>query len=507
MNIGVIGCGYWGPNLIRNLKETSEANLDLICDIDGSKLIAMKKKYPSIRITQDYKQLLNDPSMDAVVIALPVSKHYEIAKEALLKNKHVLVEKPLTASVKEAEDLVRIAKEKNLILMVDHTFEYSPAITKVKQIIESRELGDIYYIKTEWLNLGLLQPNVNVVWDLATHIISIIHYITGLNPISVNATAKGCIRKEIQEISQAHIKYSNNLSAYLTVSWLEPKKTRQMTIVGSKKMLIYDLTNEEEPVKIYDKGINVIQEATDIRPSKMEYRFGDIYSPHIKNTEPLNVMCSHFIECIKNKTKPLSDGESGLKVVKVLEAMEKSINENGREIVLNQDSTDFKKNFMNFQPKKENYSESTNGVKMAENVKIFQPNLTNLYGCEIGENTKVGAFVEIQKNAKIGKNCKISSHSFVCEGVKIEDNVFIGHGVIFINDKYPQSTTNGKLQTEQDWKVIPTLVKKGASIGSNATILCGVTIGENSIVGAGSVVTKDVLPNTVVAGNPARIIR
>ena len=505
MNIGVIGCGYWGPNLIRNLKEISEANLDYICDIDGNKLIAMKKKYPSLKITKDYQMILNDSSIDAVVIALPVSKHYSIAKEALLKNKHVLVEKPLTASVSESEELVRIAKEKGLVLMVDHTFEYSPAINKMKQIIESGELGDIYYIKTEWLNLGLLQPNVNVVWDLATHIISIVNYITGLAPLSVNANAKGYLREEIQEIAQAKIKYPKNISVYITVSWLEPKKTRQVTIVGSKKMLIYDLTNEEEPLKIYDKGVSIIQEATDIRPSKMEYRFGDIYSPHIKNAEPLSIMCSHFIECIKNNTTPLSDGESGLRVVRVLEAMEQSIQENGKEIILGNNINNVKKNFLKFEQKNENPSEL--GVKLANNVKIFQPNLTNLYGCEIGENTKIGAFVEIQKNAKIGKNCKISSHSFVCEGVIIEDEVFIGHGVIFINDKYPQSTTNGKLQTENDWKVVPTFVKKGASIGSNATILCGVTIGENAIVGAGSVVTKDVLPNTVVAGNPARIMR
>jgi len=336
LKVGIIGCGYWGPNLIRNFDNVEGADLYYICDVDETKMLSIKANYPKVKTTRNYHEIINDSEVDTIVIALPVLDHYPIAKDGLLANKHVLVEKPMTSNVEEAKELIRIAKEKNKILMVDHTFEYSESIKKMKEIIESGELGDIYYVKADWLNLGLLQPNVNVIWDLATHIISIMNYITNLKAISINSNAKGYIRKDIPEIAQAYIRFPKGISAYITVSWLEPKKTRKMTIAGSKKMLICDQTDDEEPIKIYDKGVD-IEKASDIRPSKMVYRYGDIYSPHIENIEPLNVMCRHFIYCIKNNKKPRTDGESGLNVVKVLEAAEKSIKNNGAEIIIEED--------------------------------------------------------------------------------------------------------------------------------------------------------------------------
>lgn len=337
LKIGVVGCGYWGPNLIRNFNQIKEVDLGYICDFDEAKLESIKRNYPSAKGVTNYLEILQDKDVDAVVIALPVLEHHKIAKDALLNNKHVLIEKPMTSSSEEAKELIRIAKEKNRVLMVDHTFEYSEAINKMKRIIESGELGKTYYIRAEWLNLGLLQPNVNVIWDLATHIISIIDYITELKPISVNANAAGYLRENIQEIAQAHIKFQNRVSAYLTVSWLEPKKTRRMTIVGNKKLLVYDLTEDEEPIKIYDKGVDIIESSTDVRPAEMHYRYGDIHSPYVQNIEPLNIMCRHFIDCIKNNLKPRTDGESGLRVVKILEAAEESIKNGGKEITLEDD--------------------------------------------------------------------------------------------------------------------------------------------------------------------------
>lgn len=336
IKVAVIGCGYWGPNLIRNFSQIGSADLYYICDIDKKKMEPIKKTYPYVKTTTDYKEILKDPEVDAVAIALPVAKHHPIAKEVLLSGKHVLIEKPMAASVKEAKELVKLAREKNKIIMIDHTFEYSESINKIKKIIESKELGDIYYLKADWLNLGLLQPDVNVVWDLIPHIVSIISYVSNMLPLSLSANAGAYIRKEIPEIAHVHIKFQKGLTAYTTVSWLEPRKTRSITIVGSKKMLVYDLTNEEEPVKIYDKGVD-LTDVKDTRQFRLNYRYGDVYSPNIKNVEPLKTMCSHFADCIINNKTPRSDGLSGLNIVKILEAVDLSLKEKGKEIVLEND--------------------------------------------------------------------------------------------------------------------------------------------------------------------------
>ncbi len=253
---------------------------------------------------------------------MPVSKHYEVAAESIGSDKHILIEKPMASNIRESEILIEQAKSHGKILMVDHTFEYNEAINKIKKIIESGELGEIYYIRGEWLNLGLLQPDISVVWDLVPHIISIIHYAMGLKVLSVQANAKGYLRENIPEVASINMKLSKNVSAYLTVSWLEPKKTRKITIVGTDKQLIFDLTDEEQQIKIYDQNVDSI---TDIHQFKVNYKYGDIHSPYVKSTESLKNMCEHFIDCIENNKVPRSNGESGLNVVKVLESIDKSL--------------------------------------------------------------------------------------------------------------------------------------------------------------------------------------
>jgi len=335
IKVAVIGCGYWGPNLIRNFNQIDLTNLYYVCDLDEKKVEPIKKTYPYVKTTTDFKEILNDQNVDAIAIATPVATHYTIAKEALLHNKHVLIEKPMTVSVKEAEDLIAVAKKKKKVLMVDHTFEYENAINKMKEIIKSDELGDIYYIRADWLNLGLLQPDVDVIWDLVTHIASIINYVINMKVVSLSAKAGAYIRKNIPEVAHMNIKYEKNVNAYITVSWLEPRKTRSITIVGSKKMLLYDLINEEEKIKIFDKGVDLkTTNIDDVRQIRIDYRYGNIYSPNVINVEPLNNMCSHFADCIINKKKPRSDGFSGLNVVKILESAEESLRNNGKEILL-----------------------------------------------------------------------------------------------------------------------------------------------------------------------------
>lgn len=481
INVAIIGCGYWGSNLIRVFAQLEQCHIHTCCDSEKSKLEKVKSIYPYINITSNYQDVLNNSEIDAIILATPVYSHFNMAKLALLANKHVLVEKPMTSLSKESKELIELANQKNKILMVDHTFEFEPAIRQIKKIIELGDIGDIYYINASWLNLGLLRPDVNVVFDLATHIFSIINYITNKQPISVKASGNTYVsNNNLEEMANLIVKYPDKLIANINVSWLEPYKTRKMVIVGSKKMLVFDLLQPQEQLKVFDKGVDINN-----TENKISYRSGDVFSPNVQPVEPLKEMAKHFLSCIVESKKPLTSGENGLTVAKLLEAAEQSLKNNGIEIELNKNTSC--------------------EVIFGKDLKVFQPQLTNLYGCEIGDNTKIGAFVEVQKNAKIGKNCKISTHSFICEGVVIEDDVFIGHGVKFINDKYPRATLNGVLQSEKDWKVVPTIVKKGASIGTNSTILCGITIGENSIIGAGSVVTKNIPPNSIAYGNPAKI--
>lgn len=332
VNVAVIGCGYWGPNLIRNFSQTQNARLYACCDLDNSRLQTIKKQYPSVKITSDCNELFNDSNVDAVVIATPISTHFKIAKEALEHGKHVLIEKPLANSVKEAAELVKIAAQNKKILMVGHTFEYSPPVNKLKEIINSGEIGDIYYLDSFRVNLGLFQPDKSVIWDLAPHDLSIILYLLGKKPKSVSAYGKGYVKGHIEDVAYILIKFDNNIMAHLHVSWLAPCKLRRTTIVGNKKMIVYDDIEPEEKIKVYDKGVSISHEEVSKLPYL--YRTGDIYIPKVSGKEPLSIECAHFIECILENKKPRSSGEVGLEVVKILEAAEESIKNSGKEVLI-----------------------------------------------------------------------------------------------------------------------------------------------------------------------------
>ena len=335
VKVAVIGCGYWGPNLARNFSQSASASLVGVCDIDEKKTGILKHTYPYVWTTTDFREVLAMEGVDAVAIAVPVAEHFEIAREALLAGKHVLVEKPLAVSLKKARELIKTADTNGMILMVDHTFEYAQAINRIKEIVESDELGRIYYIRAEWLNLGVLQPDVNVVWDLAAHVTSILTYLTGMEPSSLSANAGAYIRDDIEEIAHVHFKFPRDITTYMTVSWLEPKKTRSITIVGSRKMLVYDLMDEDEQIKIFDKGVDITEfSERDITQFRINYRYGDVYSPKIKKIEPLREMCEHFARCIIENRTPRSDGLSGLKVVRILSAIQQSIKNGGKEVTM-----------------------------------------------------------------------------------------------------------------------------------------------------------------------------
>jgi predicted dehydrogenase len=332
MKIGVIGCGYWGPNLIRNFIQSNKVQELFCCDLDHKRLDRMKKLYPSIHVFSDYKELLYLSDLDAVVIATPVRTHHPIAREFLLQGKHVLVEKPLTHSYETALELVKLAEMNKRVLMVDHTFEYTSAVNKIKTIVESAELGEILYLSSIRVNLGLFQPDINVVWDLAPHDISIILYLLNKLPVSVNCQGKAHYKANIEDVATTTLNFENGVIAFIHNSWLDPNKIRKTTIVGSKKMLVYDDVETQEKIKIYDKGVEAPPYYDTFAGFHFSYRYGDIHSPRIDDYEPLGKECDHFLQCIEGGKCPQTDGYNGMRVVAILEAASKSLKLSGTEV-------------------------------------------------------------------------------------------------------------------------------------------------------------------------------
>lgn len=332
MNIAVIGCGYWGPNLVRNFVQSNKVRQLICCDLDPKRLERMKTLYPSIETASDYKELLGRADLDGVAIATPVKTHHGLAKEFLMRDKHVFIEKPFTHSFASGLELVNLAEEKKKVLMVGHTFEYTAAVNKIKEIVESGELGKILYISCIRVNLGLFQPDINVVWDLAPHDISIILYVLNEKPVSVNSQGKAHFRPDIEDVATTTLNFKNGVIAFIHNSWLDPNKIRRTTIVGSRRMLVYDDIEPQEKIKIYDKGVDIPPYYDTFAEFQFSYRYGDIHSPRIDDFEPLKRVCDHFIGCIRNGVSPSSDGHSGLRVVSVLEAANKSIKLNGKAV-------------------------------------------------------------------------------------------------------------------------------------------------------------------------------
>jgi predicted dehydrogenase len=337
INVGVIGCGYWGPNLLRNFAENESAELRWLCDLNTQRVATMGRRYPSARQTNDYKEVLEDPSVDAVVIATPVWTHFAFAKQALEAGKHVLVEKPLTSSVAEAEQLVELADRKGLTLMVDHTFIYTGAVRKIKEMVSSGELGDLLYFDATRINLGLFQNDINVVWDLAPHDLSIMDYVIDRKPTAVAATGSCHIKKGIENIAYVMLLFPDEFIAHFHFNWLSPVKIRHTLIAGSRKMVVYDDIEPTEKVRVYDSGVTAtLKESEDdleeAYRTLVSYRTGDVWVPKLDSTEALRYVCEEFLSAIKEKRAPLTDGNAGLRVVRLLEAAQRSISQGGMAI-------------------------------------------------------------------------------------------------------------------------------------------------------------------------------
>jgi predicted dehydrogenase len=337
ISIGVIGCGYWGPNLIRNFVENERASLRWICDVDTHRLREIGRRYPSARTTNDRRQLLADPELDAVVIATPVATHYPFVKDALEAGKHVLVEKPFTTSMREAEELIRLAETTGRTLMIDHTFVYTGAVRKIKEIVESGEIGDLLYFDSVRINLGLFQRDINVVWDLAPHDLSIMDFLVGREPVALTATGSSHIEHGIENIAYVMLRFADQFIAHFHFNWLAPVKIRRTLIAGSRKMIVYDDIEPTEKVRVYDKGVttNRIESDTDKEAAYrtlVSYRTGDVWVPKLDSTEALAHVCAEFLDAIRDQRRPLTDGAAGLRVVHLLEAAQQSINQGGKLI-------------------------------------------------------------------------------------------------------------------------------------------------------------------------------
>lgn len=335
MNIGIIGFGYWGPNLVRNFSQMQDVNLKYLCDLYPENLARAKLMYRGVATTDDYRDILRDPSVDAIVIATPVSSHYRLAMDAIEAGKHVLLEKPMASTVAECSEIIIAAERKNLVLQIDHTYVYTGAIRKMKEIVDSNDLGKILYFDSVRINLGLFQHDVNVIWDLAPHDLSIMDYILSDRCLAVSGTGVSNFEGNHENIAYATMFLESGAIAHIHVNWISPVKVRRIIIGGDKKMLIFDELEPSDKLKVYDKGVDIKNgDSDELRKTLVQYRTGDMWAPKIDQTEALSYECRHFVDCIKEGKKPITDGEMGLRVVRLLEAINTSIASEGMKVAV-----------------------------------------------------------------------------------------------------------------------------------------------------------------------------
>jgi len=478
-NIAVVGCGYWGKNLVRNFAELEA--LHTICDTDLHKLKSLKSIYPRLSTETDYLKVLKNEEIKGVVLATPAVLHYSMAKEAILSGKDVFVEKPLALNVGEGGELVALAEEKGRILMVGHVLEYHPAVTKLKELIDKGELGKIEYIYSNRLNLGKFRTDENILWSFAPHDISItLLLLGGEMPNEVSAHGGYYLHQDIADVTVTTMSFRSGVRTHIFVSWLHPFKEQRLVVVGDKKMAEFNDTNPKDKLRLYSHEIEWIER----KPAPRQKRLDVVEVPW---EEPLKMECQDFLNCIENRKKPGVDGRKGLQVLEILSSCQKSLEQNGKVI-----TTEEKGFFAHETSIIEEPCQIGKGTKIWHFSHIM-PNVSTGSNCVVGQNVFIG------RGVKIGNGVKIENGVSVFEGVTLEDNVFCGPSCVFTNVVNPRS----HIPRRHEFK--PTLVKEGTSIGANATIICGNTIGRYAFIGAGAVVTKDVPDYALVYGNPAQV--
>jgi len=334
INVGVIGYGYWGPNLVRNFVANPDCRVTIVCDRDSDRLGQVQALYPAVRLTVSAQELIDDPEVDAVVISTPVATHFPLALAALEAGKHVLVEKPISSTADQARRLIDEAGKRGLILMVDHTFVYTGAVRKLHELVRTEAFGPVRYYDSTRVNLGLFQPDVNVLWDLAVHDLSIMDFILDSAPIAVSATGQSLIAGQPEYAAFLTVFFANDVIAHINVNWLSPVKIRRTLVGGDRQMIVYDDLETSEKVKLYDKGVTVTPTPEQVHKLLISYRTGDLWSPNLPATEALAVEAAHFAACIRGEETPITGGEAGLGIVRILEAADQSIRQRGAPVEL-----------------------------------------------------------------------------------------------------------------------------------------------------------------------------
>lgn len=479
--IAVVGAGYWGKNLLRNFQQLGALHAVCDNDPDNPNIVPYRDK----KIYLDYNELLADRDIQAVAIASPAVMHYDMVKKAVLAGKHVYVEKPLALTVREGRELVELAEREKRTLMVGHILQYHPAVKKLKELIAAGELGKIHYIYSNRLNIGKLRTEENILWSFAPHDISVILMLLGEEPVRVSCTGGNYVTQGIYDTTMTTLEFQNGVKGHIFVSWLHPFKEQKLVVVGSKAMAVFDDVSKEKLV-IYPHTIEWMNGKLPVAQKAVH-----TVVP-LESGEPLKLELSHFLDCIAYKRKPLTDGEEGLRVLKILDAAENALK--GTSSSMPAVTAE--------RPATVMVHESAyvdEGVHIGTGTKVWHFSHI-LKGSSLGEHCIIGQNVVVGPDSVIGNRCKVQNNVSLYRGVILEDEVFCGPSCVFTNVYNPRAFIERKHEFMQ------TLVRRGATIGANATIICGTTIGRYAMVGAGSVVKSDVRDYAIMAGVPAKQI-
>lgn len=483
--VAVAGVGYWGKNLVRNFYELGA--LGALCDTNAELEEDYRKKYKDVKFCRNYQEILSDPGIHAVALATPAVTHYELAKAALEAGKDVLVEKPLAIEVKHGEELVKLAEAKGRILMVGHILRYHPAILKLQQLIQDGSLGKINYLYSNRLNIGKIRTEENILWSFAPHDISVMLSLLNEMPTRVNCKGGAYLNNDVTDVTLSHFEFPSGVRAHIFVSWLHPIKEQKLVVVGSEKMAVFDDTVEHKLV-LYPHRV----EWKNRIPTAVKAEGEPVA---LDSREPLRAECQHFLSCMELRTRPVSDGKEGLRVLNVLDACQRALQNGG--ISLETVGAKAEKPQLPYFVHESAYADE--GAKIGAGTKIWHFSHV-MKGAQIGEKCVIGQNVNVDGGVLIGNNVKIQNNVSVYTGLVVEDDVFLGPSCVLTNVSNPRSQVNRHSLYEN------TTLKRGCSIGANATIVCGVTVGRYAFAGSGSVVTKDVPDYALVVGNPAHQI-